>query len=76
MTKQKNKHDDDAAMRVARGLATLAIGMRFNLNEADDVQAAFAAIVSAVMRTAELERRLSELERETKTVPPKLKVAS
>ena len=65
MTKQKNK-DDDVAMRVERGLATLALGMRFNLKEADDVQTAFAAIVSAVMRVAELEQRVAALEHQTK----------
>jgi hypothetical protein len=40
--------------------------MRFNLKEADDVQIAFAAIVSAVMRVAELEQRVAALEHQTK----------
>jgi hypothetical protein len=49
--------------------------MRFNLNEASDVQATFAALVRAVEAVSDLEKRVQALERE-KSGRPKLKVAS
>lgn len=69
MAKRKN---ESLGMTVARGLSTLAYGKRFDLHEASDVQATFAALVRAVETVNALEKRVQALERE-KSARPRLK---
>jgi hypothetical protein len=76
MAKRRTKDEDSIGMQVARGLSTLAVGMKFNLAEAGDVQSAFAEIVRVIELGNELEQRVAALEREKAATRPKLRAAS
>ena len=65
----KTRKNDDSLMVVAKGLSTLAVGLKFTLNEADDVHMAFAAIAATVERSLAHEKRIKDLEDKLKKDP-------